>query len=366
MTKTVVDGIIKDWGERLFYTPISGRKGRNVRSGARPAPKPAPKPSAPATREKVARTARKTPEVMVKLSGGGKNMTRIKAHMDYISRNGNVEIEDENGDVHLGVDALRDVRDAWAKGRIGIPYEGEKRKEAFNIVLSMPPGTDRQAVANAIRAFAKDQFGNHQYVFASHEDEKHSHGHLCVKAVGNDGVRLNPRKGDLQHWREQFAEKLREQGIEANATPRKARGIVQRPEKQAVKHIDRDYAEGKRDKPARVTTARKQDAEQEARNGVKRSNPARAKIVANRKDAHKAYGQIARALASGDAEDKRLAFDVVELVKSMPPVATKHDVLVQQANEIARKPEPVKKQERDTSTSRGPQGRTAENDEKTR
>lgn len=326
---TVVDGVIKDWGERLFYAPVKGKKGRNVRSGGKTKPAVAAKPSGPATREKVARTAKKTPEVMVKISGGGKNMARIKAHMDYISRNGEVEIEDENGDLHQGKEAVRDVRDAWAKGGIGIPYEGEKRKEAFNIVLSMPPGTDRQSVKDAARAFAKEQFGNHQYVFAAHDDEAHPHVHLAVKAVGRDGVRMNPRKGDLQHWRENFAEKLREQGIAANATPRRARGIVQKAEKQAVRQIDAGFRAGKRKAPARVVQARIRDAELEAKTGQKRAHPSQDKISVSRAGTQKAYGQIARALAAGDSQDKQLALDIVRLVQDMPPTTSKHQALVQ-------------------------------------
>lgn len=330
MSKTVIDGIVKDWGERLSYSPVKGSKGRNIRSGgSTTAAKPVPKPSGPATTAKVARTAKKTAEVMVKISGGGKNMKHIKAHMDYISRNGDVEIEDENGDIHQGMEAVRDVRDAWAKGKIGIPYEGEKRKEAFNIVLSMPPGTDRQAVKDAAREFAKEQFGNHQYVFAAHDDEKHPHVHLAVKAIGNDGIRLNPRKGDLQFWREQFAEKLRDQGIEANATPRRERGVVQKAEKQAVRHIDAEFQKGKRKEPARVTRAQKHDAEAELKTGKRRANPAQDNISAARKDTHKAYGQIARALATGEPEEKQIAIDIVRLVQTMPPVVTKHEALVQ-------------------------------------
>lgn len=330
MTKKVIDGIIKDWGERLHYSPLKGSKGRNIRSGGRTkAAKPAPKPSGQATQEQVARTAKKTAEVMVKISGGGKNMRHIKAHMDYISRNGDIEIEDENGDIHQGKEAVRDVRDAWAKGKIGIPYAGEKRKEAFNIVLSMPPGTDSQAVKDAAREFAKEQFGNHQYVFAAHDDEKHPHVHLAVKAVDHDGVRMNPRKGDLQFWREQFAEKLREQGIEANATPRRARGIIQKAEKQVVRHIDTEFKHGKRKARARVSQAQRQDAELEAKTGKKRPNPAQDNISAARKDTQKAYGQIARALATGEIEDKRLAVEIVRLVQAMPPVITKHEALVQ-------------------------------------
>jgi len=63
---------------------------------------------------------RAAPEVMVKISGGGKKMGQIKAHLDYISRNGEVELEDENGAILRGVDDVREIRDAWAKGKIGI------------------------------------------------------------------------------------------------------------------------------------------------------------------------------------------------------------------------------------------------------
>lgn len=336
MSKSVIDGVIKDWGERLYYSPVKGSKGRNIRSGGNTrGAKPAAKTSGPATREKIVRTAKKTPEVMVKISGGGKNMKHIKAHMDYISRNGDIELEDENGDIHLGKEAVRDVRDSWAKGRVGIPYEGEKRREAFNIVLSMPPGTDRQAVKDAARAFAKEQFDNYQYVFAAHDDEKHPHVHLAVKAVGNDGIRLNPRKGDLQHWREQFAEKLREQGIEANATPRRARGIVKKAEKQAVRHINSEYQKGRRSSPARVTQAQEQDAAIEVETGQQHINPARERIKASRKDVQHAYGQVARALSTGDAEDKKIAMKIVGFVKAMPSIATKHEALVAQLQKEA-------------------------------
>lgn len=348
MSKNVIDGIIKDWGERLYYSPVKGSKGRNIRSGgSTKAATSAPKPSGPATREKVARTAKKSPEVMVKISGGGKNMKHIKAHMDYISRNGEVQLEDENGEIHKGIEAVRDVRDAWAKGRIGIPYEGEKRREAFNIVLSMPEGTDRQGVTDAARAFAKEQFGNHQYVFAAHDDEKHPHVHLAVKAVGNDGVRMNPRKGDLQYWREQFAEKLRDQGIEANATPRRARGVIQKTEKQAVKHIDADYEQGKREQPAKVTTARKRAAEAELETGQQHKNPAVDNIKKARKEIQDAYGQIARALATGDVKDKKIALDIVGLVRDMPPIVTRHENLVENLRRAAKAGrEPVREKQK--------------------
>ena len=44
--------------------------------------------------------------------------------------------------------------------------------------------------------------------------------HLTIKTAGLDGVRLNPRKADIQRWREGFVEALREQGIDATTTSR--------------------------------------------------------------------------------------------------------------------------------------------------
>ena len=110
-------------------------------------------------------------------------MIRIKAHFDYISRNGEVGLENEAGQTIQGRESVMDLRDEWKYGLYGTP-EDSHRKEAFNIVLSMPAGTDRQAVKDAARVFAATEFaGNHQYVFAAHDDEDHPHVHLCVKAV---------------------------------------------------------------------------------------------------------------------------------------------------------------------------------------
>jgi len=316
-----IDGVVKDWGDRLDYGRVRARKGRRTIAGNRHHRGPAPVKRTNA-RDKLLATVRKVPEVMVKISGGGKDLRSIKAHLDYVTRNGAIELEDEQGQVHQGKEEVRGVRDDW-RGSV-IPHENGTRREAFNIVLSMPPGTDRAAVKNAARAFAAELFSNHQYVFAAHDDEKHPHVHLVVKAVDKEGVRLNPRKADLQHWRETFAEKLREQGIQANATPRRARGIVKRPEKQAVFHLNQEHAKGKRAAPARVTAAQHQAAELEARTGQKHVNPAEQKIATRRAQVQHDFGTVARALATGTDDDKRLALEIVRFVQQMPPLRTRH------------------------------------------
>jgi hypothetical protein len=101
-------------------------------------------------------------------------------------------------------------------------------RDAFHLVLSMPTRTDPLSVQRAARDFAKLEFSGFQYAMVLHTFETdpdphpsaHPHVHMTVKAAGLDGVRLNPRKADLQRWREGFAEALREHGIEATTTSR--------------------------------------------------------------------------------------------------------------------------------------------------
>ena len=78
--------------------------------------------------------------------------------------------------------------------------------------------------------FAADEFTGHQYVMALHtpstdpdpEPALHPRVHLTVKARSLEGDRLNPRS-DLQRWRERFAQRLLDHGIEASATRRQVR-----------------------------------------------------------------------------------------------------------------------------------------------
>ncbi|MFS6937862.1 relaxase/mobilization nuclease domain-containing protein [Neisseria animaloris] len=186
--------------------------------------------------------ALKHPEVMVKipkrLSNNSKGMRGVRNHLDYVSRNGEVPLETQSGEKLIGKRAVMDFSDDWRK--LGIPKES-KHKEALNIVLSMPEGTPPDAVLNAARNFAAEQFSGHQYVFGLHHDShdpeepKHPHVHLCVLMRDEFGQRLNPRKADLFEWRVRFAEKLREEGVMCAATKRIHRGKVQKPENSLLR-----------------------------------------------------------------------------------------------------------------------------------
>ncbi|XDZ52322.1 relaxase/mobilization nuclease domain-containing protein [Neisseriaceae bacterium CLB008] len=209
-------------GKKADGLPLSGKGNRGSRGG-----KPL-KPNSGLTNLRAA--AQKHPEVMVKIpkrKGASNGMNGVRGHLSYISRNGKLALETQDGEVINGKKAIEAITKEWQ--RLNIPDES-KYREALNVVLSMPPGTNPEAVKNAAREFAKEQFDGHQYMFVQHLDEKHPHVHVCVLMRDEFGQRMNPRKNDLFEWRVRFAEKLRDEGVLCAATKRVHRGKTQKGE----------------------------------------------------------------------------------------------------------------------------------------
>ncbi len=219
---TVIDGVLVQWGDRHLF-PAN----RMVRCASTPKlSAPLLRQHANAVRARIAATvAGRAPQVMVKVTGGGRGMKAIAAHFKYISKGGRLDIEDNRGDRLNGRSDLRELIDEWRLGGTAIEDIGHRR-EAFNIMLSMPRGVDALYVLKAAREFARAEFGDHKYVMVLHDHQANPHVHLSVRAESLNGRRLNPRKADLQRWRALFAEKLRELGIDAEATSRSLRGAT--------------------------------------------------------------------------------------------------------------------------------------------
>ena len=174
----------------------------------------------PAQIEQIARTVRHAPEVMVKVSGGGKSAKAVSAHFKYLGRQ-DFEIETDDGECLKGKDSVQDLIEGWELDLDATesrsPYRGvpgrRPTKLVHNIVLSMPAGTSAVGVLNASRAFATEQFAlKHRYAMVLHTDQPHPHVHLVVKAMSEQGRRLNIRKETLRQWRREFARHLRRAG----------------------------------------------------------------------------------------------------------------------------------------------------------
>lgn len=211
---------------RKYKKPAKASSSASSWTGASVKPQAVPEYPGKGTRQDVhARLqgiARKSGQVVVKITGGGKTSKSIKSHFDYLSRDGELTLRDQDGREITGAQALEGLAWGWKYTGPAMDEAGG-RKEAFNIVFSMPEGSDERAVYAAIKSSAEIEFSGHQWVIVQHFDEPQVHAHVCVKAESMDGQRLNPRKADLQRWRERFAYELRERGIEAEATRRVAR-----------------------------------------------------------------------------------------------------------------------------------------------
>lgn len=265
----------------------------------------------------VARMVARAPEVMVKVSGGARGFKHLCEHLNYITRNGELVAETPDGAIYGREEVGAVATDWWnVRGKA----QGIRRansKETVNLVLSMPEGTNREKVLGAARSFASRTFaGNHDYLLVEHRDTKHPHVHLTVRALGHDETRLDPRKADLQMWREGFALELRGQGLAAEATPRRARGVVLKGKSQAIKHLDLRGA-------SKVQRAKVTQAVREVAQRVDAGERPWETATKKRQGMIRtAWGKIAEQFAAEGGEGTQLAESIRRFVAAMPPVET--------------------------------------------
>jgi hypothetical protein len=268
--------------------------------------------------DQIRRTVRRDPEALLKvLPKGSSDLNAIDKHLDYISRRGKLELEGDNGenfsiragkelleDWDLDIDDLRRQSDLTAgQGRV-------PEKIAHKMVFSMPPGTPPQKVLLAVRNFAREEFwGKHRYALVLHVDEAHPHVHFVLKAVSEQGKRLNIRKATLREWRMDFARHLRLLGVRANATERAVRGQDRKSKKDGI------YRAAIRGKSSYL----REQAESVARElaaGRMSSNAGYSRLVQTRHHVLKGWSVVANRLKETGQE--RLAGEVTEFLRSMP------------------------------------------------
>jgi hypothetical protein len=193
--------------------------------------------------EQIRRTVQRVPEVMVKvLPRASNDLKAAGQHLDYITRYGRLALETDDGSSLQDQDGKTvlegwdvDIDDLRRQPALNATRGGKPPKLVHKLMFSMPAGTLPDKVLGAVRNFAREEFwGQHRYAFVLHTDEDHPHVHLVLKAVSEQGVRLNIRKATLRHWRSEFARHLRELGVQANATDRAVRGEYRKAQKDGI------------------------------------------------------------------------------------------------------------------------------------
>lgn len=290
-----------------------------------------------ADKARLARVVKGAPEVMVKVSKPAKNdksgnpikvsraseAVRASEHLAYISRNGKVEVENDRGETFSGRQQVGVIYREWMEKHDEDRREGsatDRTRIMTSIVFSMPGTANAEAVKDAVRALARQEFqGRHDYAMALHTDTHHPHVHLTLRTVGEDGQKLNLRKADLQRLRDTFAEKLRTRGVEAESTPRHARGVTRRGEVTPVYKIRQRG--GKPLADARKMRQVRRDLED---NGGRLPQKAwDDALIARRNRVMATYDQAATILAgSADPKDRDLARETQQFASRLTETTT--------------------------------------------
>jgi type IV secretory pathway VirD2 relaxase len=284
----------------------------------------------------VSRTVRRVPEVLVKVSGGARSLKGVAQHLDYIGRKGRGEVQTDDGDRLQGRGFERAVLDDW-----DLDLEAHRRhteraiaagrrpsKLVHNIVFSMPNGTPPEKMLRAVQLFGREKFAlKHRYVLALHVDQDHPHVHMVVKAASEQGVRLYIRKPMLREWRRDFAQHLRDLGVEANATERAVRGQTRSTKRDG---IHRAMLRGE----STHIRARVEAVTRELRQVGRRPEPGQHTLLETRRAVIDGWSGLADALERQG--ESHLASEVRLFADNMAPARTETEIIANRLKEQAR------------------------------
>lgn len=272
--------------------------------------------------EQIRRTVQRAPEVMVKvLPRASNDLKAAGEHLDYISRYGKLELEVDNGE-RLESRAGNALLEEWdvdiddVRRQIALTSTRGRKppKLIHKLMFSMPAGTPPDKVLAAVRNFAREEFwGQHRYAFVLHTDEDHPHVHLVLKAVSEEGARLNISKAMLRHWRVEFAHHLRLLGVAANATERSVRGESRSTRKDGI------YRAGVRGDSTYLRAQAEAVANELLKSDI-RVESGKTSLVETRRQVTQGWLQVARRLSQDRMPE--LADEVRQFVRGMPPPRT--------------------------------------------
>jgi len=208
--------------------------------------------------------------------------------------------------------------------------DGDARRKgatSLSMILSMPTGTDPERLKGAALDFARQEFANRSWVAGLHVDRDHPHVHLTIARRDHDGRRFHPSRDDLFRWRQRFAEKLRDRGIEANATPARARGIDPKHEPiAAVKMREKGHV-------PQIDKSRLARAQRFREQGI--PDPVIATLAARQATVRATYARsIAELSASPSAADKLVAQSLERFVATMPEPEPNSVRAMREASEV--------------------------------
>ena len=171
-------------------------------------------------------TPKRSKEVLIKITSSSKHFQALSRHIDYISRDGTLEIITSDLSYFHGENKNISLKKDFRFDGQTIPNryeEKQEKRQTYNMVFSMkehsttPPEKLKQAAFTTLKQAYPDNF----FALVFHNDTDNPHCHICLKISKSDVKRIDIKKNDLAHLRAEFAKNLNALGVEAVATSRK-------------------------------------------------------------------------------------------------------------------------------------------------
>lgn len=173
-------------------------------------------------------------EVVVKISGGAITRQGIRNSIDYMSRESELPVMSESGQVWKG-DEIQEAKEHMVD-RANDPQnvmndKGKENKKVTQNIVFSPPVSAKvkpEDLLESVRKTMHKKYPNHRFVLGYHNDKKdHPHVHVVFRIRDEDGKRTDIRKKDLREIRTGFCEELKLKGYDVKATHRQQQGLNQ-------------------------------------------------------------------------------------------------------------------------------------------
>lgn len=164
-------------------------------------------------------------EAVIKITGSSKNLDVFKRHIEYITRDYELPLYDNDGNKYEGKDEIKDYIDLYNHDGAIPEFEkinGKERREVMNFVFSMKEhnSTPADKLMEAVIKSVKEKYPNNPACFSFHGDTDNPHIHCDLRIQDINGHRIDFKHKDRYDLRRDYAKNLRDLGIEAYATSR--------------------------------------------------------------------------------------------------------------------------------------------------
>lgn len=188
----------------------------------------------------------KSPQAVFKVISQARGH-RAKVLMHYVARTESempLQMEDENGLQVAGAESIEAAYNDWRQDfERAAPGQKRPPRHVSHMIFSGDCAQAR-AVQSAVAELMQEQFGRdgYRYLMVLHTDTDHPHVHVILNHYNRDHdkpkVRINPP--ELLACRQQFAQKLRERGVEQHATRRRDRISVLEAVTKGIEDLQAD------------------------------------------------------------------------------------------------------------------------------